>query len=362
MAQGLPCSWTVIDVMKYLDLPAALRRGLPIAFVIASLLASVPAPAADLEDRFTTWLNEVRTEARERGISENVIQSALKDIKPVERIIKRDRNQSEFKLTLPIYMKRVVTPLNIRRGRGLAKKHSALLSKVAKKYGVQPRVILAIWGIETRFGAVKANVPVIPSVATLAFDRRRSKYFRSQLFATLLMLDRGYIELENLKGSWAGAMGQPQFMPSSYLAYAQDFDGDGRRDIWKNTGDVFASIANYLAKHGWRSDMTWGRAVRIPDGLLDKLGPLKRRAAPGCRARTSAQKRLSEWQSQGVRRSDGGNLPTRDLKAVLVKPEGVAKNEAFLVYRNYAAIMAYNCAHLYAVTVGVLSDRIGSRN
>lgn len=347
--------------MRYLSLPAALRRGLPIAFVIASALASVPSPAADLEDRFATWLDEVRIEARERGISEKVIRSALKDIKPVERIIKRDRNQSEFKLTLPVYMKRVVTPLNIRRGRSLAGKHKELLSRVSKKYGVQPRVILAIWGIETRFGAVKANVPVIPSVATLAFDRRRSKYFRSQLFATLIMLDRGYIELENLKGSWAGAMGQPQFMPSSYLAYAQDFDGDGRRDIWKNTGDVFASIANYLAKHGWRSDMTWGRAVQIPDGLLKALGPFDRRAAPGCRAKTSTPKRLSEWQALGVRRSDGSNLPTRDLKAVLVKPEGVGKKEAFLVYRNYAAIMAYNCAHLYAVTVGVLSDRIGSR-
>lgn len=348
--------------MNLLNLPATLRHGLPIAFIAAIVLVSLPAPAQNLETRFATWLEDVRIEARKRGISEKVIQSALKDIKPVERIIKRDRNQSEFKLTLPIYMKRVVTKRNIKKGRALSQKHKNLLARVAKKYGVQPRVILAIWGIETRFGAVKANVPVIPSVATLAFDRRRSKYFRSQLFATLLMLDRGYIELENLLGSWAGAMGQPQFMPSSYLAYAQDFDGDGRRDIWKNTGDVFASIANYLAKHGWRSDMTWGRAVRVPGGVLDKVGPLKRRAARGCRASTSEPKRLSEWQALGVRRSDGTNLPTRDLKAFLVQPEGVARGEAFLVYRNYAAIMSYNCAHLYAITVGILSDRIGNRS
>lgn len=344
------------------DLPAALRRGLPIAFIVASFLAAIPASASDLNENFARWLDDVRVEARERGISESVIQSALKDVKPVERIIKRDRNQAEFKLTLPTYLKRVVTRRNIDRGRNLAQKHKDLLARVSEKYGVQPRVILAIWGIETRFGAVKANVPVIPSVATLAFDRRRSKYFRSQLFATLTMLDRGYIELENLKGSWAGAMGQPQFMPSSYLAYAQDFDGDGRRDIWKNTGDVFASIANYLAKHGWRSDMTWGRAVRIPDGLMEKLGPFKRRATRGCRANTSTPERLSQWQAQGVRRSDGSDLPTRDLSAVLVKPDGVAKNEAYLVYRNYAAIMSYNCAHLYAITVGVLSDRIGYRS
>ena len=362
-----PAAATVITLMTPLNIPtlnkrAALRRGLPIAFIMASVLFSVPAPAADLDTRFSNWLDAVRAEARQKGISEKVIQSALKDIKPVQRIIKRDRNQSEFKLTLPIYMKRVVTKRNIKKGRALSQKHKELLARVSEKYGVQPRVILAIWGIETRFGAVKANVPVIPSVATLAFDRRRSKYFRSQLFATLTMLDRGYIELENLLGSWAGAMGQPQFMPSSYLAYAQDFDGDGRRDIWKNTGDVFASIANYLAKHGWRSNLTWGRAVSLPQGVLEKAGPFKRRAAPGCRARTTEPKRLSEWQALGVRRSDGSNLPTRDLKAVLVQPEGVGKNEGFLVYRNYAAIMSYNCAHLYAITVGILSDRIGYRS
>jgi membrane-bound lytic murein transglycosylase B len=347
--------------MKKLALPTTARCGLPLICCLVSLLTFSPAGAAETEADFAKWLEGVRVEARSKGISEKTIQAALKDIKPVERIIKRDRNQSEFKLTLATYLNRVVKKRNISRGRDLAQKHKALLEKVAAKYGVQPRVILAIWGIETRFGAVKANVPVIPSVATLAFDRRRSKYFRSQLFATLEMLDRGYIELENLLGSWAGAMGQPQFMPSSYMAYAQDFDGDGRRDIWKSTGDVFASIANYLAKHGWRPDQTWGRAVQIPAGLLAKIGPMNRRATRGCRAVTSEPRRLSEWQALGVRRIDGTDLPTRDLKAVLVKPDGAAGKDSFLVYRNYAAIMSYNCAHLYAITVGVLSDRIGYR-
>jgi membrane-bound lytic murein transglycosylase B len=255
-------------------------------------------------------------------------------------------------------MNRVVTDDNVARGREMARTHEALLARVSKKYGVQPRVILAIWGIETRYGAVKANVPLIPSIATLAFDRRRSKYFRSQLMASLEMLHKGYIELENLKGSWAGAMGQPQFMPSSYLAYAEDFDGDGRRDIWNSTADVLASIANYLAKHGWNPELTWGRAVQLPGELSDKLGPLSRRAAPGCRATTSETRRLSEWQSLGIRRIDGRDLPSRDLAAAMVLPDGT-DGRAYLVYRNYAAIMAYNCAHLYSVTVGVLSDRIG---
>jgi membrane-bound lytic murein transglycosylase B len=344
--------------MKYPRFPSILRRVLSVA--LAGMLGICPAQAAtaDVEAEFAAWLDGVRVEAREKGISERVIQSALRDVRPVSRIIERDRNQAEFKLTLDSYMNRVVTDQNVARGREMARAHEALLDSVSKKYGVQPRFILAIWGIETRYGAVKADVPLIPSVATLAFDRRRSKYFRSQLMASLEMLEKGYIELENLKGSWAGAMGQPQFMPSSYLAYAEDFDGDGRRDIWNSPGDVFASIANYLAKHGWNSDLTWGRAVQLPNASSGMIGPLSRRAAPGCRATTSETRLLSEWQSLGVRRVDGGDLPVRDLAAAMVLPDGT-DGKAYLVYPNYAAIMAYNCAHLYAVTVGMLSDRIG---
>lgn len=346
--------------MVGLQIFPALYRTLTIMVMVTLALGlSGPQVLAQNQD-FATWLEGVRAEARQLGISEKIIRSALKDIQPVRRVIKRDRNQSEFKLTLATYMKRVVHKRNIDRGRKMARQHRDLLARVSRKYGVQGRVILAIWGIETRFGAVKANVPIIPSIATLAFDKRRSKYFRAQLISILKMLDKGYIEQENLLGSWAGAMGQPQFMPSSYLAYAQDFDGDGRRDIWNNTGDVLASIANYLAVHGWKPDMTWGRAVQIPEGLAARLGEFTRRAARGCRARTSEPRRLSEWQAAGVRRIDGTDLPTRDLSAVLVIPDGPAGKEAFLVYRNYAAVMAYNCAHLYAVTVGILSDRIGN--
>jgi len=330
------------------------------AFALGLSAPRVLAQDDAVEKEFAVWLDGIRAEAREQGISEKVIETALKDLHPVRRIIERDRNQAEDKLTFGTYLNRVVTPQTIDRGREMARTHRDLLQKVSRKYGVQGRVILGIWGIETRFGAVKADVPLIPSIATLAFDRRRSKYFRSQLFSALKMLDRGYIELENLLGSWAGAMGQPQFMPSSYLAYAQDFDGDGRRDIWKNTGDVFASIANYLAVHGWKPDMTWGRPVRVPDELRAQLGDFSRRAARGCRARTSEPRRLSEWQAAGVRRIDGRDLPTRDLSAVMVIPDGPDGKEAFLVYSNYAAIMGYNCAHLYAITVGTLSDRIGN--
>ena len=358
MAQGFPSNFARVGSMVVSHFCPALCRTAILFLAIASTIGLSAGSSLAQERDFQAWLEEVRVEAREKGISEHIIQNALKDVQPVRRIIERDRNQAEDKLTLSIYLNRVVSKRTINRGRRMAREHRDLLKQVAKKYGVQPRFILAIWGIETRFGAVKANVPIIPSVATLAFDRRRSKYFRSQLFAVLSMLDKGYIEQENLLGSWAGAMGQPQFMPSSYLAYAQDFDGDGRRDIWKNTGDVLASIANYLAVHGWRDDTTWGRAVQVPEGLPEQLGKFTRRAARGCRARTSEPKRLSEWQALGVRRIDGSDLPTRNLSAVMVIPDGPGGKDKFLVYRNYASIMSYNCAHLYSVTVGTLSDKI----
>ena len=329
----------------------------PAVIFLVMLGPATPAPAASTVPGFDAWLEEVRMEARQKGISEDVIKSALSDVTPVKRILKRDRNQAEFKLTLDTYMKRVITANNVTRGRSMAQKHRALLEKISARYGVQPRFVLSIWGIETRFGLVKASMPVIPAVATLAFDRRRSKYFRQQLFSVLWMLHHGHIDLPNLKGSWAGAMGQPQFMPSSYLAYAQDFDGDGRRDIWNNTGDVLASIANYLAKHRWSPDQTWGREVTLPSDISSVIGTEERRAARGCRARTSELRALSAWQGLGVRRLDGSNLPPRNIEAALVRQD----DRAFLVYRNYASIMAYNCAHLYAVTVGILSDRIAEK-
>lgn len=341
-----------------LQLPSRISIRLLKLVVVLGVLTNPAFSQTKLE--FSVWLNDVKAEAAKRGIKQSIIDSALKDVKPIKRVLKRDRNQSEFKLTLNRYLSRVVTENNVKRGRQMARKHQTTLKAVAEKYGVAPRVILAIWGIETRFGLVKANVPLIPSVATLAYDRRRSKYFRAQLFAVLEMLNRGYIDQKSLYGSWAGAMGQPQFMPSSYLAYAQDFDGDGRRDIWKSVPDVLASIANYLAKHGWRPDLTWGREVALPVSYAEKLGPARKRAARGCRARTSDQKPLAEWQTDGVRRVSGQNLPARNIPAVLVLPDG-NEGRAFLAYKNYAAIMAYNCAHLYAVTVGILSDRIGGK-
>lgn len=309
---------------------------------------------------FDAFLQEVRTEALQKGIKPAVLDTALTGVEPVMRIIERDRNQAEFKLSFTTYRDRVITPANVARGQKLRDDHQALLRQVAQRYGVQPRFILAIWGIETRYGAVKADVPLIHSLATLAYDRRRSAYFRNELFAALTMLDRGYIDFPTMKGSWAGAMGQPQFMPTSYLSYAEDFDGDGRRDIWGNTGDVFASIANYLAKHGWTTAQTWGREVKVSPSLQARLGEFAREGRSGCRAidQMSKDLPLAEWEKLGVRRPDGGELPKVQVSGALVQPDGPG-GPSFLVYGNYRSILRYNCAHHYALTVSLLADRLG---
>ncbi|WP_417518021.1 lytic murein transglycosylase [Minwuia sp.] len=330
--------------------------------LLAMLVLVSPARSQDLPD-FDIWLNEVRTEALAEGISAGVLDVALRDVQPVRRIVERDRSQAEFKLTYQIYADRLLTPTNIRVGNQRLREEAAVLGEIEKKYGVQPRFILAIWGMETRYGAVKPTMPVIPALATLAYDRRRSSYFRRELFQALWMLEKGHIDHASMLGSWAGAMGQPQFMPSSYMAYARDFDGDGRRDIWNTRADVFASIANYLKSHGWHSDQTWGRRVLLPaDAESVRSAMPKRTKKSGCRAidAMSGPLRLSEWQALGVRRMDGRDLPTRDLPASLVEPDGPG-GPAFLVYRNYHSILRYNCAHLYGLTVSALADQIAAK-
>lgn len=340
--------------------------GTPAQQVAQAPLAPQPAPAPEAEpiafDRagFETFLAELRSEALQKGIKPTVLDTALTGVEPVMRIIQRDRNQAEFKLTFATYRDRVITPANVTRGQKLRDDHQTILRQVAQRYGVQPRFILAIWGIETRYGAVRADVPLFHSLATLAYDRRRSAYFRNELFSALTMLDRGYIDHATMKGSWAGAMGQPQFMPSSYLSYAEDFDGDGRRDIWGNTGDVFASIANYLAKHGWTTAQTWGREVKVSPALQARLGEFAREGKSGCRAidQMTRDLTLAEWEKLGLRRADGGELPKAQVSGAVVQPDG-PQGPSFLVYGNYRSILRYNCAHHYALTVSLLADRLG---
>lgn len=320
------------------------------------LMAQAPVePPADDAARFAAFLDELKSEAVRRGISEAVAASALDGLEPLPVVLERDRGQAEAVLTIDTYVRQRLTPATVRQARRMATTHRAVLERVGKTYGVQPRYLVAVWGLESNFGRFTGVRPTVQALATLAFDGRRGELFRNELFDALRIVDRGHIDLARLKGSWAGAMGQPQFMPSSYLKYAEDFDGDGRRDIWSNHGDVFASIANYLKAYGWDGDATWGRQVRV-SGPVAELAERAGSRGEGCRAERALSRRryLAEWQAMGVRTAEGRDLPAVERQASLLD----AGDRQFLVYANYEAILGYNCANAYALSVAMLGDRI----
>lgn len=301
------------------------------------------APAQTTE--FQAWLDGVRSEGLAKGLKPGTLDSALNGLQPIERVLELDRRQPEFTRTFWGYLDSFVTEDRIRRGRDLLGRHAALLDQVAKTYGVQPRFLVAFWGMETNFGDYTGGFPVIGAVATLAHDERRSDFFRAELFHALQIVDEGHIAVADMKGSWAGAMGQPQFMPSTFTGYATDGNGDGRKDIWTTLPDVFASAANYLSKIGWDDTETWGREVRLPAGFDLETADL------------SVHKHISEWQALGVRRANGADLPVADIEGSIILPAGV-KGPAFLVYGNFDAIMTWNRSVYYALAVGYLSDRL----
>lgn len=313
------------------------------------------APVAPLPPPFADWLAAVRTEAVTRGIRNDILDQAFAGVEPLAQILDRDHSQAEFTLDLADYLKRRLTAATVRTAQQMYGRHRDLLGRVGEKYGVDPRVVVAVWGLESNFGRFAGVRPTIPTLVTLAYDTRRGDMFRSELFSALEILNRGDVAIGGLRGSWAGALGQPQFMPSSYLEYAQDFDGDGRRDIWTSQPDVFASIAYYMQRHGWTRGEVWGREIKIPPAVRDQSLAIPRREA-GCRAErlmTSAQP-LKEWKRLGLRSVSGGSLPATSMPASLV--QGGARN--FLVYANYDSLLAYNCAHTYALSVGLLADRL----
>ena len=315
-----------------------------LCFACALGLAGGSMAAVPFED----WLETLKTEALASGISAPMLERAFADVRPIPRVIELDRRQPEVTLTFEEYLERVVPPLRVEKGRTRLAEFGDLLARVGAAYGVQPRFIVALWGIETDFGRITGGFNVIGALATLAYDGRRSAFFRTELLDALMILEQGHITVERMVGSWAGAMGQSQFMPSSFLSRAVDFDGDGRRDIWDTKADVFASAANYLKRAGWRDDQTWGRKVRLSAAFDRSVAEQK------------TVLRLSDWQARGVRRADGSDLPARDLRARLVLPGG-DDGPAYLVYSNYEAILRWNRSNYFAVAVGSLADRIAER-
>ena len=312
-------------------------------FILLALFALPQICSGD--DEFNIWLTDLRAEAIAKGISPETLDIAFKDLKPIPRVIELDRNQPESKLSYRNYQKRVVTETRIRKGSQMLHTHRDLLDKIQERYGVQPRFLVAIWGLETNFGSYKGTFPVIGSVATLAHDARRSKFFRSELLHSLKILDEGHIGIEEMLGSWAGAMGQLQFMPSTFTGLAVDEDNDGRKDIWHSLPDVFGSASNFLSSYGWLPGHTWGREVTLPQEFDQSL------------IGTDIKMTLAKWQEAGVRRHNGEDLPDADISASLIQPSG-DKGPSFLVYPNYKAILRWNHSHLYALAVCRLADRI----
>ena len=308
---------------------------------------------------FPEWLNGLRQEALAAGIKASTVESALGSLEPLPVVVERDRAQAEFTLSLDEYLTRRLTGKLVRDTTKAAATHKALLARVGARYGVPPSVVVSVWALESNLGRFSGVRPTIATLATLAWEGRRGTFFRAQLLDALRILDRGDIDPARLKGSWAGAMGQVQFMPSSYLQYAEDFDGDGRRDIWTSQADVFASIANYLRERGWNGTEGWGRQVRVPEdrSAIDAAAP---RRTEGCRAEQelSTALPLERWRALDVSTSSGAPLPHAEVDASLL----VTGTRGFLLYPNYGALLQYNCAHAYALSVGLLSDRVGRKS
>jgi membrane-bound lytic murein transglycosylase B len=324
----------------------------------ATAAAPPPAPAPR-DAAFEAWLAAVRADALGAGVRPATIDAAFATIEAQPTVLERDRTQAEFTLTLKEYVQRRLTPALLRIARQHHRAERRLLARVERAHKVPASIVVSVWGLESNFGRFAGVRPTVPVLATLAYDGRRAALFRGELINALRIVDRGDIPLDRLKGSWAGAMGQPQFLPSSYLKYAQDFDGDGRSDIWTSRPDVFASIANYMASNGWTPGQAWGRRVSLPAGFEARLGTKAPLRTEGCRAvrQLTEPLPLQEWRALGVRTAKGTALPRASLSASLLRADG----DAFLVYGNYETLLTYNCAHSYAISVGLLADRLDGR-
>lgn len=305
----------------------------------------VPALLAqENEQSFADWLAELRAEARELGISEATLRE-LDNLQPLERVMELDNSQPEFVQTFTRYLGLRVTPNQVARGQSLLQQHSVLLEQVRQRYGVQPHYLVAFWAVESNYGRSTGGFSVLEALATLAFDPRRADFFRRQLLTALQIIDDGHIQAERMSGSWAGAMGQLQFMPNIFYQYGVDGDQDGRIDIWNSLPDIFHSAANFLSQSGWRGDERWGREVLLTEDFDFSL------------TGTSTRKPLQEWRDLGVTQLNGAPIPVAaGMEASVILPAG-AQGPAFLGYANFRTTMTYNPSTFYALTVGHLADR-----
>jgi membrane-bound lytic murein transglycosylase B len=320
--------------------------------LFAAPLAAIPGcfvdagPATAGEGDFYAFLSAVRRDAAARGIRLSIVDRALGSIQYLPHVIELDRHQPEQLLTFGQYLQKTVSQERKDNARIELSDNRSLLDSIWRRFAVEPRFIVALWGLESDFGRITGNYMVVSSLATLGFDGRRGAYFRGELISALRILDDGDIAVADMFGSWAGAMGQCQFMPSTFLGYAVDYDGDGRRDIWRDRADVLGSIANFLAHLGWRNGETWGREVMLPPGFDTS------------RTGLDIVRSTQQWNQMGVRGTDARPLTAGATVASLVLPDG-AEGPALLVYDNFRTIMRWNKSTYFAAAVGYLADSMG---
>lgn len=296
------------------------------------------------EETFSQCIQRLQGEARERGLPDNLV-AVLGDVKPLERTITYDRNQPEFVQTFAGYYQNRVNNYRIQKGRQLLEKHRKFLDDLKREYGVPGQYLVSFWGMESNFGRHVGKMSILDTLATLSCDTRRSTFFTGELFSALELMDRYQFSTSDMEGSWAGAIGQTQFLPSVYLKYGVDGDNDQRVDLWNSEKDALKSAAYFLQQLGWKPGLRWGREVHLPEEFSYEM------------AGSESLRPLSEWQELGVRQANGNPLPSADVEAALLIPVG-ADGPKFLVYQNFDVIMKWNRSQFYALSVGVLADRI----
>ncbi|RAP37387.1 lytic transglycosylase [Legionella quinlivanii] len=314
---------------------------------LACLLGAMTSMSYANQQSWNSWVAGVRQEALSQGIPASLFDQAFADIHEPSRQVKSlARSQPEHRLTFTKYLNTRADAYRIAMGKKNYQRNKELLDQVGQSFGVDPCFIVSFWGMETSYGTYMGDFPVIKSLATLAYDSNRQDFFRKQLMLALHIVNDGHVNLKDFKGEWAGASGQPQFLPSSWVEYAVDYDGDGRKDIWKAKADVFASIANYMKKNGWQTGEPWAIHVRLPANFDKSL-----------EGKTTV-KSVSEWNAMGVRTTDGKPLPYQNLEASIVQPNG---GPVFLAFPNYKMILRYNNSIYYAGAIGYMADKICGR-
>ena len=306
---------------------------------------SIVVTASVANRAFQRWIDEFRARAMRQGIRADVFDAAFRDVRYDTNVIEKDRNQSEFTKQIWDYLDSAVSETRVKNGRAALQEHRKVLSEIEAQFGVEAEVITAIWGLESAYGEYKGDTPLISALATLSFDGRRGRFFEEQLIAALKIIQQGDVRPRDMTGSWAGAMGHTQFIPTSYLAYAVDFRGDGKRDIWsQDPTDALASTAAYLRRFGWTKGQPWGVEVNLPRGFNYDLTGERIKKSP------------SEWAGMGVRDTNGRTVPNHGRASILL-PAG-AQGAAFMIFDNFHVIERYNTADAYVIGVGHLSDRI----